>query len=407
MVWILAIFTLGYNFTFWVIIGIIRVVFEKIEAPKRKLEKKLEPLPISFSDVAAIVPAHNEEAGIRRTLSALLEVIPRQNVYVVSDYSTDKTIEIIRSMGVRSLDLRSNKGKAKALVYIMNEYGLLKAYKAILINDADSVVDPSYIVSALQYFRDPEVAAVSPHGKTRWGRTKLSELFFISYRARLWRIMQFGLRFGQTWKFTNVSYIIPGAYSIYRTSVLEQLEIDAPGLVIEDFNMTFEVQKKKLGRIVYSPKISATHEDPFTLDDYVRQLRRWNVGFWQTVKRHGIWPSLFWLSAGSFLIELTLYTLFLMMVPFIISLLILNSFDPVTVPLLNRRIGVFDIFIGVFLADYLLTVFVAIVERKPVILLVGLGFIFLRFVDGIIYLISIPEAFLRKSSGTWVSPKRL
>lgn len=407
MVWILALFSIGYNFTFWIIIGFLRLIYEKFEAPKKDLEKRLEPLPITFSEVAAIIPAHNEESSIKPTLQALLQVLPPKNIYVVSDYSTDATIEIVRSMGVRSLDLSPNKGKAKALVYIMNEYGLLKGYKAIIINDADCILDPNYLTAALQYFRDENVAAVSPHGKTRWGRTKLSELFFIAYRARLWRVMQLGLRFGQTWKFANVSYIIPGAFSIYRTGVLEQLEIDAPGLVIEDFNMTFEIQKKGLGRIVYSPKISATHQDPFTLDDYVRQLRRWNVGFWQTVKRHGIWPSFFWLATGAFLIEMTLYTLFFLMLPFIITLLALNSFDPVVVPFLDRRVSILDLFLGVFLADYLITVIIAVVERKPVILLLGLGFVFLRFVDAIIYIISIPEAFLKKSSGTWVSPKRL
>lgn len=407
MVWILALFSIGYNFTFWVIVGLIRLVFEKIEAPKKNLEQKLGPLPITFSEVAAIIPAHNEESSIRPTIQALLHILPPKNIYVVSDYSTDATIEIVRSMGVRSLDLSPNKGKAKALVYIMNEYGLYKAYKAIIINDADCILDPNYLTSALQYFRDEDVAAVSPHGSTRWGRSKLSELFFIAYRARLWRVTQLGLRFGQTWKFANVSYIIPGAFSIYRTSVLEKLEIDAPGLVIEDFNMTFEVQKKHLGRIVYSPKISASHQDPHNLDDYVRQLRRWNVGFWQTVKRHGIWPSFFWLTTGAFLLEMTLYTLFFLTLPFIITLLALNSFYPVTVPIIERRITLLDLFLGIFVADYLITVIIAFIEKKPIMLLLGLGFVFLRFVDAIIYFISIPEAFLKKSSGTWVSPKRL
>ncbi len=387
------------------IVGIIRFFWEITEPPKESKKRKLLPLPIKISEVAAVVPAHNEEHGIRKTIQALMEVLPRQNIYVVSDSSTDNTINIVRSLGVRSLDVFPNKGKAKALVYIMREYGLFKAYKAILINDADSVVDSNYITSALQYFRDENVAAVSPHGRTRWERRKLSELFFISYRARLWKVVQLGLRFGQTWKVLNVSYIIPGAFSIYRTSVLEKLEIDAPGLIIEDFNMTFEVQKKKLGKIIYSPKIFATHEDPYNLNDYVNQLRRWNVGFWQTVKRHGIWPSFFWLSTGLYLLELTFYTLFVLSLPLIISLFILNNFEPISTPVFGS-ITIMDFIIGVFLIDYLTTVVVAVLERKPIMLLLGLGFILLRFVDAMIYIISIPEAFIKHSSGTWVSPKR-
>ncbi len=406
MVWFLAFFTLGFNFTFWVVVGFLRLIFEKLGSSKRNREKRLEPLPINFSEVAAIVPAHNEEDSIRKTIAALLQVLPAKNIYVVSDYSTDRTIKIIRAMGVRSLDLRPNKGKAKALVYIMHEYGLLKAYKAILINDADCIIDPNYLHLALQYFRDENVAAVSPHGQTRWGRTKLSELFLISYRAKLWKVMQWGLRFGQTWKVANASYIIPGAFSIYRTRVLEHLEIDAPGLVIEDFNMTFEVQKKKLGKIIYAPEIKATHQDPYILEDYIKQLRRWNVGYWQTIFRHGIWPSFLWLTMGAFLIELTFYSIFFLTIPLIVTLLILNSFDPVTIPIIGRTFRLIDILIGVFLIDYIMTVLVAITERKPIMLFLGLGFVFLRFIDTIVFFISIPEAIFKKYDGTWTSPKR-
>ncbi len=388
------------------IVGFIRFVWEITEPPKESKKRKLEPLPINISEVAAVVPAHNEENSIRKTIQALIEVLPRQNIYVVSDSSTDNTIKIVRSLGVRSLDLSQNRGKAKALVYIMSEYRLFKSYKAILINDADTVVDSNFIISVLQYFRDENVVAVSPHGRTRWARKKLSELFLIAYRARLWKVVQLGLRYGQTWKAMNVSYIIPGAFSIYRTSVLEQLEIDAPGLIIEDFSMTFEIQKKKLGKIIYSPKIFATHEDPYSLDDYIKQQRRWNVGFWQTVKRHGIWPSFFWLSTGLYLLELTFYTLFVLLLPLIVSLFILNGFQPVFMPVFGE-ITILDFVIGVFLIDYVVTIVVAILERKPIMLLLGLGFIFLRFIDAIIFVISVPEAFFKQSSGRWISPKRL
>jgi cellulose synthase/poly-beta-1,6-N-acetylglucosamine synthase-like glycosyltransferase len=166
-------------------------------------------------------------------------------------------------------------------------------------------------------------------------------------------------------------------------------------------------QEKKLGKIIYAPNISATHQDPHNLDDYVKQLRRWNVGYWQTIIRHGIWPSFFWLAMGAFLIELMFFTIFILSLPLILSLLILNGFDPVIIPVIDRAISAIDIFVGVFLLDYLVTVIIAIVERKPIILLVGLGFIFLRFIDAIIYFISIPEAILKKSDGTWTSPQRI
>lgn len=407
MVWIISFFTLlGFNFTFWLLVGLIRYIHEKITIKKEKYIGT-ELFPINISDVAAVIPAHNEEASIKSTIKGLLKVLPKKNIYIASDNSTDKTIDIIREMGIRSLDIRPNKGKARALVHIMKEYRLLDAYKAILINDADSIIDPNYIPEALKKFRDPSIAAVTPHGVTMKRKLSFRQGYYQAYRIKLWRIIQTGMRFGQTWKFTNVSYIIPGSYSIYRTSVLRQLEIDAPGLIIEDFNMTFEVHKKKLGKIAYCPNVYGTHQDPYSLRDYIKQVKRWNVGFFQTVNRNGVWPSLFWLATGSFLLELTLYAAFVIFTPLLLISFFIKGFDPLVLPYIYDRLTFLDLMIGLFLMDYISTVVAAIIERRPSLLIYGLGFIFLRYIDSVIYITSIPIAFLTKSSGIWESPKRV
>ena len=55
---------------------------------------------------------------------------------------------------------------------------------------------------------------------------------------------------------------------MYRVDVLDQIDIAAPGLVIEDFNMTFEVHAKKLGRIAFRPDVAVAYtQDPDTWDD--------------------------------------------------------------------------------------------------------------------------------------------
>ena len=102
---------------------------------------------------------------------------------------------------------------------------------------------------------------------------------------------------------------------MYRASVLKHIDITAPGLVIEDFNMTFEVQRKRLGRVAYTPKARCSSEDPLTLNDYRKQVQRWYLGFWQTVRRHGVWPSLFWVSLGTLLVELLTISAFALALP--------------------------------------------------------------------------------------------
>lgn len=395
----------GFNFSFWLMVGVIRWVVEKIIG-RRERNVIYRYIKYKATDIGAIIPAHNEELTIARTLNALLKILPKENIYVASDYSTDRTVDIVKSYGVKYLDINPNLGKAKAIVHTIKTFNLFERYKLIMINDADSEVHPDYFKYALPKLNDPEVAAVATHAITRDGNYDLIGRYLVAYRKRLWRILQLGMRFGQTWKYTNVSFIIPGSLSIYRTEVIKQLEIDAPGLIIEDFNMTFEVHKKKLGKIAYSPKIIGIHQDPYTIPDYVKQVQRWNVGFFQTVKRHGFWPSLFWLATTSYYVELLFFAFFIGLLPLIIVQFALNGFEPIDIPFITGYIRFTDLLIGVFFMDYLTTIIAAYFERKPSLLIYGLGFIFIRYIETLVYLGSPIAAWFTNSSGRWVSPKR-
>ena len=44
----------------------------------------------------------------------------------------------------------------------------------------------------------------------------------------------------------RVVTIVPGFASMYRTDAVAQIDVTGAGLVIEDFNMTFEIHAKKL-----------------------------------------------------------------------------------------------------------------------------------------------------------------
>lgn len=379
--------------------------------------KSTQPPPphrITPDQVAVIMAAYNEEAVIGKTLEALQKNISMANVYVGSDASTDRTVAIARSFGCSVADIFPNRGKAKVLRYLLEEFHICDRYKAVLILDADIVLYPTYLKYVLPHFDDPKVAAVpgrsTPLWRSHW-RPQQSMLV-TAYRIRLWRMLQFGLRYGQTWRYTNMSTIIPGAMSVYRSSVLRQLHIDAPGLVIEDYNMTFEVQHKRLGRIAYDMRARISAKQPISIQDYTRQVKRWYLGWWQTIRRHGFWPSAFWFFMAAFTLEMVLNGIFLLAIPFLTIVLIAHGFQPVATWELHGvflRRGLFslqDIVLGVFLIDYLTTVLVTIIERKPMMLLYGVLFFLFRFIDAIMFLAMIPMSFIARSDGRWVSPKR-
>jgi glycosyltransferase involved in cell wall biosynthesis len=65
--------------------------------------------------IAAIVPAYNEEETLAEVLSVLKSTSVIQEILVVSDGSTDGTVEIARSLKLRAIHLRENHGKGTAM----------------------------------------------------------------------------------------------------------------------------------------------------------------------------------------------------------------------------------------------------------------------------------------------------
>ena len=65
--------------------------------------------------LAAVVPAYNEAETIAEVLSVLKSVPRIEEILVVSDGSTDGTVDIARSLKMRTIHLRENHGKGTAM----------------------------------------------------------------------------------------------------------------------------------------------------------------------------------------------------------------------------------------------------------------------------------------------------
>jgi biofilm PGA synthesis N-glycosyltransferase PgaC len=398
--------SLGISITFWCLVGICRLVFDSLFAPPRRNQASL-----SVADVAVVIPAHNEEVALPKCLAALTAIVPPSQIHVASDGSRDRTVAIAREAGCNVLDIQPNGGKAKALASAIDQFGLCERYKAVLIQDADSEIDPHYLENALPLFDDPRNVVVAGHVLSRWRNQfwPSLDMLYAAYRTRLYRLLQAAFQYGQTWRWTNVSYIAPGFASMYRASVLKHIDITAPGLVIEDFNMTFEVQRKRLGRVAYTPKARCSSEDPFTLNDYRKQVQRWYLGFWQTVRRHGVWPSLFWLSLGTLLVELLTISALALILPVMLALYLAAGIEVPAFSLLDMSIEMTSpvpLIVLFLAADYALTMVVSVVERRPSMLLYGLLFPLIRLLDAALFWRALITSFVAKSDGRWISPQR-
>ena len=411
---------IGISVLFWSVVGLIRLLTEKVFVKKPdRTRRSINLLELKKSDIAVILPAHNEELVIRDSIRWLKKSLHPKQIYVVSDGSKDKTYRRARMEGVHVSKLDPGKGKAKALVYLLQRHNLYERYKLIFIVDADTRIDPTCVERALPLFADPKVGVVFASSRIVWPDHFFPrlKLYFVAYRERLNRMLQYFLIYGQTWKYTSVNYVIPGFATLYRSEILKQLEIDTPGLLIEDFNLAFQFHKKHLGRIGYDPSLIGWDQYPDNLKDYWKQVRRWNIGFFQTIKKNGVGPSFFWLALGVFSAEVILNSIFLLFLPFLLIYLFSSSI-PGADALLGQFTGLYqtfgpyknlslgDIFLGTYILDYILTVVIGLYNRKPQFIFYGLFFFVMHFITSLILLSSIIPGFFGRSTGRWTPPTR-
>ncbi|QYN25482.1 glycosyltransferase family 2 protein [Amycolatopsis sp. DSM 110486] len=416
--WLLAIFVFGVNFTLWGTAGLARALENRMrpaQPPRPSPVPRARPARVHRSRVAVLMAAHNEEVVIGDSLAAITRLVPASNVHVVSDGSTDRTVELALACGVNVTETPSNVGKAGALEEGVRHFSLATRYDAVLLLDADTRLDPGYFDAALPQFDDPDVVAVAGCAATDWSTSRRGFLAFLftAHRARIYALLQRLLKFGQTWRRTNATLIVPGFASLYRAETLPLIDINPPGLVIEDFNMTFEVYRKRLGKVGFSLKAIAVTQDPDALRDYVRQTRRWALGFWQSVRRFRPHADLFSFMLGLYVLELVLASLFMALLPLMVVLLLLALIPGfLSVPIagdLTLAIGHYvnlpTIAFGILVPDLLLTLAVVLTERRARYLLMAPLYLPVRCLDACIALWTLPQAW-RDGTGRWQSPTR-
>ena len=401
----------GVGTLFWGSAGILR----GISGALRRVPGSYRPV-VEKGGVAIVIAAHNEELVIEKTLDSAMSQVPRGQVYVASDGSSDATAELATRRGANVLELNPNRGKAGAIVAAIEHFDLVERYDVVMLLDADTVLDADYLDSGLPLFDDPEIVAVAGRASTIFHPPPATLLgrILVTYRQRVYIAVQYLLKYGQASRRINVVSIVPGFASMYRTRVIHAIDIDAPGLSIEDFNMTLEIHAKSLGRIAFNPRAAvARTQDPDTLRDYSKQVRRWSLGFWQTLFRHGWHPRLFFLVTWLSVVELLIACLMLVIAP---PVALLSGLSGLFVGWGLDSTGDLREFatllpgwilaLGILVPDLALSIMTAILTRNGRFLLYALAFPFLRILDAILCLVALRRALAGSSSGVWQSPQR-
>jgi cellulose synthase/poly-beta-1,6-N-acetylglucosamine synthase-like glycosyltransferase len=123
-----------------------------------------------------LVPAHNEERGLPRTLAAIVgERRPGDQVLVVADRCDDRTAEVARSFGAMVLERGADEEPGRAAA---RQAGLDHArdlvWDAVLMLDADSVVEPGFF-AACERALARGAAAIQARSESGRGRSLARE----------------------------------------------------------------------------------------------------------------------------------------------------------------------------------------------------------------------------------------
>jgi cellulose synthase/poly-beta-1,6-N-acetylglucosamine synthase-like glycosyltransferase len=162
------------------------------------------------SELAIIIPAFNEERVIGASLKVLTRVIHVDHIYVVSDGSVDRTVEIAEGYGVNVLGIKNNLGKAGALAAVIDAYKLVDKYEYLLFSDADSRLEPNFLDLIRPYLKDRPACIVGTVCSDRHGVISAYRTFEYGYGFHIIKRAQNVLR---------MITVAPGCASLYRSDI--------------------------------------------------------------------------------------------------------------------------------------------------------------------------------------------
>jgi len=250
---------------------------------RQKPQKKSVPeelLP-SFS---IVVPVKNEERVIDRLLKSLSTLnypVTKREIIIVEDGSTDKTNDICMNYAkqhanVKILNKSFSNGKPSAL-----NFGIAHAKGDIVaIFDADNVPAPDALLSVVEYFEDPKVAAVQ--GRTASINPKENMLTqFISYEEAVW--CEAYLRGKDV---LNLFVHLKGSCQFIRRDVLQQLQGFDEDVLSEDMEISARLIENDY-KIRYASDVVALQESPSNLKPLFKQRTRWFRGTMEVAFKYG------------------------------------------------------------------------------------------------------------------------
>ena len=242
------------------------------------------PPKVKTAKIVVVVPAHNEQESIARTLKALLgQTRQPDRIVVVADNCTDQTVQIATAFGrrVTVIETIGNRDrKVGALRTAWQQY-VAYGYDYMLGVDADTVLSDNSLADLEHELElSPKVGGVMARytfdldlGTTRWARL-LIRLQRMEFAA--WTLDMLHRK--------RSTYVLGGQATLFRVTALQEV-VDSerrlspwdPEAQVEDMELTWALKARR-----WETKVSSTARAyagaMVTVKSLWAQRRKWDEG---------------------------------------------------------------------------------------------------------------------------------
>ncbi len=272
--------------------------------------------------VSIMVPAHNENIVIRRTVLALLEFDypkDRYEIIVVNDNSSDNSAEVLKGIQednperklivINTDNILGGKGKSNALNIALS----VAKGSVIAIYDADNTPAPNALILLVeQLMSDDKLGAVIGKFRTRNRNASLLTRF-VNIETLAYQCMNQAGRY-----FFFKLCTIPGTNYVIRRSIIDEMGGWDTKALSEDTEISFRIYR--MGYYIRFMPLAVTWEqEPQLLKQWFKQRTRWAKGNIYVLLKN--FKYAFDVNAGKMRLDVIYYALvyFLMLTSLICS----------------------------------------------------------------------------------------
>lgn len=287
---------------------------------RRERDHRQPPAMMDTPFVSILVPCHNEQDNIRRTIGQLAgNRYPEFEIVAINDGSTDRTGALLAELAqqhprLRVITLARNLGKAMAL----RAGAYASRGEFLMCVDADALLDEDALFWMIPHFLDgPRVAAVTGNPRVQNRNGLLARIQIGEFASIIGMVKRSQRDLGRI-------FTVSGVHVCYRKRALHEVGYWSPQTVTEDIDVSWRLQLKYWD-VRYEPRALSWIVVPETLCGLWRQRLRWARGGVEAVMHYGrrfsvwkerrMWPVLVeylvgvtWSYAWLFIVASFLFT---------------------------------------------------------------------------------------------------